>query len=75
MKIPSEVTLHLETAEKLLEGIRETLTVLKKDGQDGWIPLEHSCASVKRRVVQTRQELLQVLRELEKSDSFYNWKK
>lgn len=72
MKIPSEVTLHLETAEKLLEGIRETLTVLKKDS---WIPPEHSCASIKRRVVQTRQELLQVLRELERSDSFYNWTK
>lgn len=72
MKIPSEITLHLETAEKLLEGIRETLTVLKKDS---WIPPEHSCASIKRRVVQTRQELLQVLRELERSDSFYNWTK
>ena len=72
MKIPSEITLHLETAEKLLEGIRETLTVLKKNS---WIPPEHSCASIKRRVVQTRQELLQVLRELERSDSFYNWTK
>ena len=72
MKIPSEITLHLETAEKLLEGIRETLTVLKKNS---WIPPEHSCASIKRRVVQIRQELLQVLRELERSDSFYNWTK
>ena len=35
VNVPKGVQLHLETAEKLLEGIRETLTVLKKND---WIP-------------------------------------
>lgn len=72
MNVPKSLMLHLETTEKLLEGIRETLTVLKKDN---WIPPEHSCASIRRRVVQARQELLQIMREIDKSDGFYNWTK
>lgn len=72
MNVPKSLMLHLETTEKLLEGIRETLTILKKDN---WIPPEHSCASIRRRVVQARQELLQIMREIDKSNGFYNWTK
>lgn len=58
MKISKEAQLHMETAELLMKGIKESLEA--KPDQWGCTPREHSAASIKRRCVQIRQELLQV---------------
>ena len=60
---------HLDTAKLLFEGIEESMGTWKKD--DGWhyryiTPPENSKESVVRRCVQIRQELLQIIKELEK---------
>lgn len=57
MKITDECKLHLQTADLLLEGIKESMEELEK----GCMPApEHSVNSVSRRIVQVRQELLRV---------------
>lgn len=62
MKITDECKMHLQTADLLLQGIRESMAVLEK-GE--FLPSpEHSVNSVSRRIVQVRQELLLVDREL-----------
>ena len=58
MELSKEAQLHLDTAELLMKGIKESLKA--KPDQWGCVPREHSPASVKRRLVQIRQELLQV---------------
>jgi hypothetical protein len=58
MKITKEAEFHLNTAILLMKGIQESMEV--KPDQWGCIPREHSPASIKRRCVQIRQELLQV---------------
>ena len=54
--------LHLDTAELLMKGVQESVTVKP----DHWniIPPEHSSESIIRRCVQIRQELLQVIKKL-----------
>lgn len=58
MRISKNVQKHLDTAELLIEGIRESLAV-KPDCWDV-VPPQHSAESIKRRCIQARQELLQV---------------
>jgi|GEM_PF-3830775 len=61
MIITDECKLHLQTADLLLEGIKESMEELEKEV----IPApEHSVNSVSRRIVQVRQELLRVQQEL-----------
>lgn len=55
---------HLNTAELLLSGIKESF-IVEKD-KWGLIPPEHSKESIKRRCVQARQELLMVMKELDR---------
>ena len=65
-----EIKRHLQTAKLLMEGIEESMTTWSKERVDkGWYSYvstetEHSKESVVRRLIQTRQELLQVLKEL-----------
>ena len=66
----SNLKLHLDTAELLLKGVRESLN--EKGTQyvsvvgitETFIPPEHSDESICRRLVQIRQECLQVLKKL-----------
>ena len=55
---------HFQTAELLLSGVKESLRAEK----DRWgiIPPEHSKESIKRRCIQARQELLMVIKELDR---------
>ena len=61
--------LHLDTAELLLKGVKESLEV-KPDTYESQgytfktIPPEHSDESICRRLVQIRQECLQVLKKM-----------
>lgn len=61
MKITDECKLHLQTADLLLEGIKESMEELEKECMPAQ---EHSVNSVSRRIVQVRQELLRVEQEL-----------
>ena len=61
MVISDKCRLHLETADLLLEGIKESLEELEKECMPA---PEHSVNSVSRRIVQVRQELLRVEQEL-----------
>jgi len=61
MKITDECKLHLQTADLLLEGIKESMEELEKEAMPA---PEHSVNSVSRRIVQVRQELLRVEQEL-----------
>lgn len=61
MKITDECKMHLQTADLLLQGIKESMEELEKE----YMPApEHSVNSVSRRIVQVRQELLRVDQEL-----------
>lgn len=61
MKITDECKMHLQTADLLLQGIKESMEELEKE----YMPApEHSVNSVSRRIVQVRQELLRVNQEL-----------
>ena len=61
MKITDECKMHLQTADLLLQGIKESMEELEKE----YMPApEHSVNSVSRRIVQVRQELLRVYQEL-----------
>ncbi len=62
MKITDECKLHLQTADLLLQGIKESMEILEKG--EYLPPPEHSINSVSRRIVQVRQELLRVDQEL-----------
>ena len=67
-----EVKQHLQTAKLLLDGIEESIATWTKTNE-GWHyryinPPEHSKESVVRRCIQIRQELLQVMKELQKWD-------
>ena len=67
-----EVKQHLQTAKLLMDGIEESISTWTKENE-GWHsryinPPEHSMKSVVRRCVQIRQELLQVMKELQKYD-------
>ena len=61
----SNLKLHLDTAELLIKGVKESLQV-HYDTSYGYnfVPSEHSDESVIRRCVQIRQELLQVIKKL-----------
>lgn len=65
-----EIKRHFQTAKLLMEGIEESMATWSKERVDkGWYcyvstETEHSKESVVRRLIQTRQELLQVLKEL-----------
>ena len=61
MKITDECKLHLQTADLLLEGIKESMEELEKEAMPA---PEHSVNSISRRIVQVRQELLRVEQEL-----------
>ena len=61
MKITDKCKLHLQTADLLLEGIKESMEELEKKAMPA---PEHSVNSVSRRIVQVRQELLRVEQEL-----------
>jgi hypothetical protein len=61
--------LHLDTAELLLKGVKESLDVKPNTYESqGYtfetIPPEHSDESICRRLVQIRQECLQVLKKM-----------
>ena len=63
---------HFDTAKLLMEGVEESMSTWTKDNE-GWKyryinPPENSKESVIRRLVQVRQELLQVMKELQKWD-------
>jgi hypothetical protein len=55
---------HLQTAELLLNGVKDSLRA--ENDKWGIIPPEHSKESIKRRCVQARQELLMVMKELDR---------
>ena len=61
---------HLQTAKLLREGVEESIQTWDKERTaKGWYAYansatEHSKVSVVRRLIQTRQELLQVIKEL-----------
>lgn len=61
MKITDECKMHLQTADLLLQGIKESMGELEKECMPA---PEHSVNSVSRRIVQVRQELLRVDQEL-----------
>ena len=57
--------LHLDTAELLLKGVKESLDVPYDTSYGyGIVPPEHSDESICRRLVQIRQECLQVLKKM-----------
>lgn len=61
MVISEKCKLHLDTADLLMQGIKESMEELEKE----YMPApEHSINSVSRRIVQVRQELLRVEQEL-----------
>ena len=65
----SNLKLHLDTAELLLKGVKESMYVNPTKYNSGnftyeIIPPEHSDESICRRLVQVRQECLQVLKKL-----------
>ena len=72
MKIPKNVDLHFNTAKALIMGIQESMKELEKMPAETWsFPQEHSPESIKRRLIQARQELLTV----EKSfHNLWSWK-
>lgn len=58
VEITKDADLHFKTALLLMQGLQESMKVKP----DKWnnVPPEHSAESIKRRLVQVRQELLQV---------------
>ena len=66
----NKIERHLQTAKLLMEGIEESIQTWDKERTaKGWYAYasyatEHSKESVARRLIQTRQELLQVIKEL-----------
>ena len=65
----SNFKLHLDTADNLLRGVRESLNIHPdKYESQGYTfytyPPEHSDESICRRLVQIRQECLQLLKKL-----------
>ena len=61
----NNLKLHLDTAELLMKGVKESLNVpLEKAYGYEIVPPEHSDESIIRRCVQIRQELLQVIKKL-----------
>ena len=66
----SNARFHLETAKLLMQGVTNSAdyiwSVTRAGEQYPEIPPEHSKESIKRRCVQIRQELLIVMKELEK---------
>lgn len=63
MKMTKSVKNHFTTAQLLLAGVEESMGV--EPDKWGIIPPEHSKASIIRRCVQVRQEILQVQKALE----------
>ena len=69
-EIMNKIDRHFQTAKLLLEGIEESMQTWDKERTaKGWYAYansatEHSKESVVRRLIQTRQELLQVIKEL-----------
>lgn len=63
MKMTKSVKNHFTTAQLLLTGVEESMGV--EPDKWGIIPPEHSKASMIRRCVQARQEILQVQKALE----------
>ena len=56
---------HLRTAKLLIEGIEESAIARKYNGwRKYYCPPEHSTASMIRRLIQARQELLIVMDEV-----------
>lgn len=66
----NKLEMHLQTAKLLMEGVEESIRTWDKERTaKGWYAYansatEHSKESVVRRLIQTRQELLQVIKEL-----------
>lgn len=58
VEITKDADLHFKTAQLLMEGLQESMKA--QPNKWGSIPPEHSAESIKRRLVQVRQELLQV---------------
>lgn len=58
VEITKDADLHFKTALLLIQGVQESMKV--KPDQWNNVPPEHSAESIKRRLVQIRQELLQV---------------
>lgn len=63
MEISKECKMHLQTADLLMQGVKESVGVLEVYGKC-YFPPEHSVESIKRRIIQIRQELLRVSQEL-----------
>ena len=66
----NDIKRHIQTARLLMDGAEESMATWDKERQEkGWYcyinsdPV-HSKESVVRRLIQARQELLQVIREL-----------
>lgn len=66
-----DIARHIQIAKLLIDGVEETMATWGEPRGDGWYgyissdPV-NSKESVVRRLIQTRQELLQVIRELQK---------
>lgn len=61
MRIPKKIDLHFNTAKALIIGIQESLQELQRmPAKTYYFPQEHSPESIKRRLIQARQELLVV---------------
>ena len=72
MKIPKTVELHFNTAKSLICGVEESMKELEKLPADTWkFPAEHSPESIKRRLIQARQELLTVEKKFQ---NLWSWK-
>ena len=65
MKIPKKVDLHFNTAKALIMGVQESMQELEKlPAKTLYFPQEHSPESIKRRLIQARQELLVVEKDM-----------
>lgn len=71
MRIPDNVKLHFETANLLMKGAKNSLNHIESLERAYLIPKEHSITSIKRRIVQIRQELQMVSDEID--EVIYNY--
>ena len=72
MKRPKNVDLHFNTAKALIIGVEESLKELEKfPAETLTFPQEHSPESIKRRLIQARQELLVVEKSI---CNLWSWK-
>lgn len=63
MKISENCKRHIQTADLLMQGVKESMDV--QIGTEGMVSPEHSTESIKRRLIQARQELLTVSKQLD----------